>query len=268
MNRGEITFNREVAPGHFMLTVTVPERFETPQPGQFVMVHLRDRLDVLLGRPLSVYAFERQRNGATMEFLYRVVGKGTACLSRLREGDSLDLLGPLGTGFHTPSSVGQVVIVAGGMGVAPLTYLAYHYRRRVSSFLKITCYLGAKSAMDVIGLERLQDLCSEVILTTDDGSLGACGMVTDALAPAMTGLDRGEVFVYACGPQAMMKCLAEQMAGRSVPCQVSLEERMACGVGACLGCAVALKNRMGGRYYGRVCKDGPVFNIRRVEWES
>jgi len=268
IQHGKVQFNHEVAPGHFIMSVGVPERFETPLPGQFVMVRMRNSMDPFLSRPLSVYSFERQRNGATLEFLYRIVGKGTACLSRLREGEGIDLLGPLGNGFHTPSSIDHAVLVAGGVGVAPLTYLACHYRRRISSFLKITCYLGAKSAADIIGLERLQDFCSEVIVSTDDGSQGVCGVVTDALAWDARNRAGNAEFIYACGPRAMMKCLSEQIAEDDVPCQVSLEERMACGVGACLGCAVALRNRMGGLYHGRVCKDGPIFNIRRVNWDE
>lgn len=265
---GTINYNREMASGHFLMSVKVPEGFETPLPGQFVMIRCRDRLDPLLGRPLSVYAFERQRREGSFEVLYRVVGKGTRHLSRLREGEDVDVLGPLGTGFHTPNAVDHVVLIAGGMGVAPITYLASHYRRQVSSLLKITCYLGAKTSDGIIGLERLQDLCTKVVITTDDGSMGTCGVVTDLISADLKEFQCRDTLLYACGPHGMMKCLAEGLAGRDILCQVSLEERMACGVGACLGCTVALRNRMGGQHYGRVCKDGPVFNIHRVDWDG
>jgi dihydroorotate dehydrogenase electron transfer subunit len=157
---GTIRFNRQVYPGHFLMSVDVPDSFATPLPGQFVMIRFRDRLDPLLGRPLSVYAYERKQNGGVLEVLYRTLGKGTQAIARLHEGDELDVLGPLGTGFHLPSSVSHVVLIAGGLGVAPLTYLAFHYRHRISPFPKITGYVGAKSIDDLLGVERLQDLCS------------------------------------------------------------------------------------------------------------
>jgi dihydroorotate dehydrogenase electron transfer subunit len=268
MHRGKVIFNREISPGYLIMSVSVPEGFEIPDPGQFVMIKFRDRLDPLLGRPLSVYAFERQRNGGVFEVLYRASGKGTNVMSKLHEGDDIELLGPLGTGYHMPSSISHVVLIAGGMGVAPITYLAYHYRRRISSFLKITCYLGSKSSDNLLGLERLQDLCTEVIITTDDGSMGTCGFVTDAFCQDLEYYQKEDTFIYACGPKPMMKCLADYLGESAVSCQVSLEERMACGVGACLGCAVSLKNRMGNTYFGRVCKDGPVFNIRHINWDE
>ena len=126
----------------------------TPQPGQFVMLHSRDRegMDPLLGRPLSVYDFQRQRRSGTLEVFYRVIGKGTRNLSRIREKGTLNVLGPLGTGFHTPASVTHVVLIAGGMGVAPITHLACHYRSMLSSNVKITCYLGGQ---DVGSLARV-----------------------------------------------------------------------------------------------------------------
>jgi len=268
MYRGKVIFNREVAPGHFIMSVSVPDEFGVPDPGQFVMIKFRDRTDPLLGRPLSIYAFERERSGSVFEILYRVSGKGTKIIADLREGENLEVSGPLGTGFHTPSSVSHVVLVAGGMGVAPITYLAGYYRRRFSSFLKITCYLGSKSSEAIVGLERLQDICSEVYVTTDDGSAGTCELVTDAFCRDLDYFHGNDTYIYACGPHAMLKCLADQLGDRSVVCQVSLEERMACGIGACLGCAVSLTNRMGNHYYGRVCKDGPVFNIRHVCWDE
>ena len=269
MVHGRIGFNREVEPGYFLMSVTVPDNFVTPLPGQFVMVRVRDRQDPLLGRPFSIYAFERQEGGGALEILYRVLGKGTQVLSRLGEGDDLEILGPLGTPFRIPTGASHVILVAGGLGVAPLTYLAYHYRHRISPFLKITGYLGAKSAAAVLGLERLQDLCSEVIVTTDDGTMGTCGCVTDAFFCLDTEhLRREGVCLYACGPRMMMKCLADQRTEHMMLFQVSLEERMACGVGACLGCAVALKDPAGASYYGRVCRDGPVFDMNRVDWDG
>jgi dihydroorotate dehydrogenase electron transfer subunit len=266
MYLGNVMFNREIAPGHFLMSISVPEDFDMPTPGQFVMIRLRDRQDPFLGRPLCIYAFERQGDRSVFEVLYRVQGKGTSLLSHLREGDGLDIQGPLGTGFHAPSSLTHVVLVAGGMGVAPITFLAAHFRH-ASSFLKITCYLGSKSADCVFGLEKLQDFCTEVIITTDDGTMGTCGFVTDVFFRDLDYMGGEDTRIYACGPYEMMKCLAESIGGREIICQVSLEERMACGIGACLGCAVSLKKETGQKYYGRVCKDGPCFDISRINWD-
>ena len=268
MHKGIIVFNREISPGCLIMSVSVQDGFAVPEPGQFVMIKFRDRLDPLLGRPLSIYGYERQPNGGAFEVLYRVTGRGTKILSQMHEGDEIDILGPLGTGFNLPSSVSHVILIAGGMGVAPLTYLAYHYRRHISTFVKITCYLGAKSSETLFGLERLQDICTEVIVTTDDGSLGTCGVVTDAFCLDLDDYRNADTGIYVCGPHAMMKCLAAQLGDKAVSCQVSLEARMACGVGACLGCAVSLKKDTGGSYFGRVCKDGPVFDIHRVNWDE
>ena len=264
---GSIKDNREIAPDHFVMSIRVPEEFGTPLPGQFVMLRARNRLDPLLGRPLSVYAFEKENRGGTVKVLYRVVGKGTFTLSGLREGDELDLQGPLGTGFHIPDLVSRVVLIAGGIGVAPVTYLASHYRQTMPDVM-ITGYLGAKTSEALIGLAPLRDVCTDVIVTTDDGSAGTCGVVTDVLMMDLKGPAGREASMYACGPHAMMKCLADAWAATDLFCQVSLEERMACGVGACLGCAVALKKPTGESYYGRVCKDGPVFDIQRVQWDG
>ena len=266
MHVGSVRFNREISPGHYVMSVALADGFETPLPGQFVMIRFPNRLDPLLGRPLSVYGFEKFAEGGAIEFLYRVAGKGTSILSGLREGDKLEVLGPLGKGFSTPPSVKHAVIVAGGIGVAPVTYLAYHFRHHVSPLTKITCYLGSKSMDCLVGLERLQDICSEVIVTTDDGTAGTCGFVTDAFSRDLEFLRGGDTQVYACGPLSMMKCLADALLDGTVACEVSLEERMACGVGACLGCAVSLRSPVDKHYYGRVCKDGPVFDIRNVNW--
>ncbi|HPC01404.1 MAG TPA: dihydroorotate dehydrogenase electron transfer subunit [Syntrophales bacterium] len=264
---GEIQSNDEVSPGHRRLVVAVSGRHEEPVPGQFAMVRVARGLDPLLARPLSFYGYRRRGGTGYMEFLYRVTGRGTRILSERCEGEELVLTGPLGRGFDIPPGARRIGLVAGGMGVAPLTYLARYCRERASGSIRITTYVGARTAAALVGLEELSALSSEVVVTTDDGTYGTCGVVTAALEADMGDLCRDGVIFFACGPRAMMARLAECLIPAGVPCQVSLEERMACGLGACLGCAVAVR-RGDGETYASVCKDGPVFPLAEVVWEG
>jgi len=155
-----------------------------------------------------------------------------------------------------------MVLIAGGMGVAPLMFLAErgamrHARRRV-----IHCYFGARTSSHLYGLARLRTLCAEVKVATDDGSLGYRGPVTELFLRDLPQFNSAGTALFACGPDMMFRSMASIMRGRNVPCQVSVEERMACGIGACLGCAV--EDEHGN--YKRVCKDGPVFDITELHW--
>ncbi len=265
---GIVLSNREAAPGHFHLALGMPDFFADPVPGQFLMVRIPDRVDPLLARPLSVYGHARQAEWSRLELLYRVAGKGTALLSEVEEGRTLQVLGPLGRGFRVVPELRTVVLVAGGIGIAPLTFLAERYRALPSPAGKreIVCYLGARCAEALVGLERMEALCSRVVVTTDDGTCGACGIVTDPLERDLPSFPAGDTMIYACGPGAMFRCLAEMLRKAPVPCQVSVEERMACGLGACLGCAIPVRQGPDAVSYVRVCKEGPVFDIHEPDW--
>jgi dihydroorotate dehydrogenase electron transfer subunit len=264
---GIIVKNEQISTGHFLLSVKLPESFNTPMPGQFVMLRERGRIDPLLGRPFGVYHFERSDNEATVEILYKVVGKGTLLLSRLREGDFVEVLGPYGRPFDVYPEAGRVVFICGGIGVAPITYLASHYRRLTEARgVELVCYYGASKAENLVGKEKIKDVCSEVLISTDDGSAGYKGLVTDKFAEDVSSYEPGTLKVYACGPRPMFKQLSELLAGHPAPCQVLMEERMACGVGACLGCTVLLKDVEGIGAHARACIDGPVFDIRDICW--
>ena len=156
---GTVVKNKEICAGHFLLSVKLPESFKTPMPGQFVMTRETGRIDPLLGRPFGVYHFERSENEATVEILYKVVGKGTLLLSRLREGDFVEVLGPYGRAFDIYPEAGRVVFICGGIGVAPITYLASHYRRLTGARnVKLVCYYGASKAENLVGIEKIKDI--------------------------------------------------------------------------------------------------------------
>ncbi len=264
---GTVVKNKEICAGHFLLSVRLPGSFKTPIPGQFIMTRETGRLDPLLGRPFSVYHFERSENDATVEILYKVVGKGTLLLSRLREDDFVAVFGPYGRAFDVCPEAGRVVFICGGIGVAPITYLASHYRRLTGARnVKLVCYYGASKAENLVGIEKIKDICSEVFISTEDGSAGYQGLVTEKFAEDVSSYDPGTSKIYACGPRPMFKELSELLAENAVSCQILMEERMACGVGACLGCTVLLNDGEGRGEHARVCIDGPVFNIRDVHW--
>lgn len=264
---GEVIGNCCVAPGHFLLSIGLPDAFATPQPGQFVMVRDPGRGEPLLARPLSVYGFHREAGRAVLELLCRVAGRGTSLFSRMNPGAPLAVLGPLGRGFTLQSGLRKVVLLAGGVGVAPLTFLLQGGYLRQGSRQEpgfITAYVGARTADLLTGVDRLQGFC-ELRTATDDGSAGYHGLVTDLLRADLDGYDPGETMIYACGPAAMIRSLGVILRSSTLHCEVSLEERMACGIGACLGCAVATTESDGDVLYRRVCCDGPVFDIRRID---
>jgi dihydroorotate dehydrogenase electron transfer subunit len=258
-----------VAPDHFLLSVRLSPAFATPLPGQFVMIRESGRREPLLARPLSIFGFNRHEDHAVLELLFRTAGRGTTLLARLKPGEELAVLGPLGRGFTLPSGIRQALFVAGGVGVAPLVYLLHSglLASEAGHEIRKNFYLGARSAELLTGIERLRDFC-ELGICTDDGSHGYHGPVTVMLKRDINRYDPGETIIYACGPTPMIRALGPLLREHPIPCQVSLEERMACGLGACLGCAVAIRGSEGKREYRRVCQDGPVFDLREVIFAS
>jgi dihydroorotate dehydrogenase electron transfer subunit len=265
---GQVMENRSVAPGHFLLTIRLQLSFATPIPGQFVMIRDPDRGEPLLPRPISVYGFQREEGHATLNLLCRAAGRGTSLFSRLNQGSTLTVLGPLGRGFTIDPDVRQLLLVAGGVGAAPLAFLLQEgsLPKPHSGERRITAYLGAGTAELLTDLNRFQSFC-DLRTATDDGSCGYRGTVTERLAIDLGGYDAKSTLILACGPTAMIRSLDLLLRGTGIRCQVSLEERMACGVGACLGCVVAIREGEGRTAYRRVCKDGPVFNLGEILWD-
>ncbi len=260
-----VTANNEIAPGFFRMTLAAAPEFASPAPGQFVMVREAGSRDPLLARPLSIHGFSRQRAEAVVTLIFRIVGRGTTKLARVRMGDALQLLGPLGRPFAIDAARKTHILVAGGIGVAPLAFLARHLRQLIPPGEgTVVSYCGASRADSLVGLEDLEEVCSRTAICTDDGSRGTRGPVTDLLAADLDSYDPRDTALYACGPFPMMERLGEILYTRTFPCQVALEERMACGVGACLGCTVAVTEDGGAGRYMRVCRDGPVFELPTV----
>lgn len=230
-------------------------------PGQFFHI-LCGGPDSFLRRPVSVCDVEpigaAGTGGKTLRLVFEIRGKGTQALAAHKPGDTLDLLGPLGRGFHIPPSGVRAAIVGGGIGVFPLLYLA--------KSLPFPCdvYLGFRSSGQILLAEEFTSLSHvRLVLCTDNGSCGYCGFAPAALAEALDGGARYDI-VYTCGPRAMMDCVAKAATEKNIPCQLSLEERMGCGIGACLVCACKTRGADGSPQVGHVCKDGPVFWAEQI----
>ena len=233
-------------------------------PGQFLMVYTNDD-SRLLGRPISICGADAGRE--ELRLVYRQMGAGTRSLARLSAGDSIEVLGPLGNGFPTGEYAGsRVLLIGGGIGIPPLVGAGLKLKQPAFA-------VGYRSESYL--LEDLRRI-GEVLVATEDGSLGAKGNVIDALRAAEAGpkadgegwLTRGQTpeAIFACGPMPMLRAVAAYAAEREIRCFVSLEERMACGVGACLGCVTKTKETDGHSHVknARVCKEGPVFDSREV----
>ena len=265
----KVIVNRQLIDDHYVMTIALAHPITKPLPGQFVMVMLKGRGGTLLGRPFSIYDYDNRGNNVTIEILYRSVGKGTRLMSEFREGDTVDIFGPHGKGFDIYPKANHVILIAGGVGVAPIAYLASHYKNNApGANMKLSCYLGSKTANQLLGLDHLEKCCSSISISTDDGSAGYHGMITELFAQDAPSCAPDTSVVYACGPPAMLKRLSEIITEYALTCQVLLEQRMACGVGACLGCVVEVKKRGEMNQYVRVCKDGPVFDIAAVNWDK
>lgn len=238
--------------------------FEAFAPGQFAMlspgaVGAAERFDPLLPRPMAIYRAHGADGGREVEVLYKVHGRGTALLAQARAGDRVRFVGPLGRPFPEAPRGALALLVGGGTGVASLYELAA--RTRAASGARVRVLLGARSGADLMGLADFESLGVEVVVVTEDGSLGEKGLVTEPLE-RMLGAE-SDAIVYACGPTPMMRRAAALAASRGRRCWVSLENPMACGYGVCLGCAAP---RAGGGFV-LVCRDGPVLDADIVDWE-
>ena len=263
----QILSNVEIASDYWRIRLTAPREFAEAEPGQFVMVRVAGGIDPLLRRPLAVFDLGMHETGGVpqvwFEMLYKVVGKGTALLSTLRGGSAVDILGPLGTGFDMGSDDEEKLLVGGGIGLAPLYVLA---KELVARKAKVRLFAGGRTKDDILCTTEFERLGVECYTATEDGSLGAQGYVTVALNRHLDAL-KGKATLYACGPDAMLHAVAKIAADRALPCQVSLEGYMACGVGACLGCVTPGKNHSPQTPdYRCVCAEGPVFESSELQW--
>jgi len=260
----KILLNEKVGPERYKMILSAPEIARQAKPGQFVHVRVGEGYNPLLRRPFSVHRVKGQK----IEILYKVVGKGTDILSRKKNGEFLDILGPLGSGYRSPSDtskISDVILVAGGIGVASLLFLAESLSV-TSPELSILAIIGAKDKDELLCEGDFKKVGCQVKVATENGTEGYRGLASDLLQKCLPlSGNRGKPLVFACGPLGMLKRMGEISKKHHLPCQVSLEEHLACGVGACLGCVVKVK---GSNYtYKRVCRDGPVFDVCELVWK-
>ncbi len=245
---GKVIENIELCNNIYELIIECPEIARQTKPGQFLHVKVGRGLDPLLRRPISISRVDRPAGNISL--VYQLIGRGTKEMTTFKQGDDIDVLGPLGNGF--PVFPGKrCAVVGGGMGVAPLLELA-------AGLEACDAYLGFRCSN--FKVEEYSKLCSKVYIATEDGSTGSKGYVTDLISD-ISSYD----IIYTCGPKPMMKKVKELCEQNSVKCFVSIEERMGCGIGACLVCACKVKEG-DVWHYKKACTDGPVFEAGEVDF--
>lgn len=255
-SRNIIITHRHISEKYFELIIEAADISRAAKPGQFVMLKITEGSEPLLRRPLGVHSVK----GKQLSLLYEVVGKGTEALSVRKAGEYLDIIGPLGNGFNlNPKGTKQrPVVVAGGMGVAPLLFLGEELKTQ-----KPLVLIGAKNIRSILCEKEFKNLGCEVKVATDDGSKGFKGTASALLKNLLTGeLEGKRIAIYSCGPKAMLKEISVIADKHKIPAQISLEAHLACGIGACLGCVINTKSG-----YKRVCKEGPVFTGQEITWD-
>jgi dihydroorotate dehydrogenase electron transfer subunit len=245
----KILENKKIGANYFKLIFRSAKIAKSALPGQFVDIKVDASVIPLLRRPLSIHSVK----GINIALLYEVLGKGTEILSGRKPGEYLDIIGPLGNGFSVGGKM-PAMLVAGGMGVAPLVFLA----EKLKSAKRLVL-IGAKTKKQILCVKEFEKAGCEVKVATDDGSSGFKGRVTDLLERVLA--DNPKAGIFSCGPKPMLKAICALAGTNNIRAEISLEEHMACGIGACLGCVVDTKEGM-----KRVCKEGPVFEAGKIIW--
>jgi dihydroorotate dehydrogenase electron transfer subunit len=259
----------------YRLRLPCPDVAAAILPGQFLMLRLAGTNDPLLGRPLALYDTYVDGSGRPqgVDIVYQAIGRMTRRLAVLKVGDRLDLWGPLGNGFP-PVETGHLILVAGGIGQTPFMALARHYLgladygrppRVVPRAKKVTLCYGHRTAEFLAGIDDFRRAGVDVQVSTDDGSAGHHGKVID-LVPRVVEASTSPCRIVACGPEKMLHATAEMAARLKLPCQVSLESPMACGIGICFSCVTKIRDQQGEWDYRRICVEGPIFNAADVEF--
>ncbi len=255
----EIISNKKTAKDHYVMAVGTAYLAKNSRPGQFVNVKVREEgTDPLLRIPLGVHAIEKKG----IKLLYKVVGQATEILSKKRTGEALDILGPLGNGFDLAPAKRKekIIVVAGGHGAAPLYALTEAIIKKRG---EVEFFTGACTGEHIVCVKELRKIGAKVHVATEDGSKGKKGYVTDILREFLRKAkgEKGPEIIYSCGPRPMLREVAKCAKESNIPAQVSLDAYMACGIGACLGCAIETVSG-----YKLVCKDGPVFSAEEIRW--
>ena len=259
----KVLFNDQVACNYYKIGLTCSAYYAMAKAGQFIMLRFAGQAQPLLRRPFSIHNLIFS-NGEIqgLELLYKVVGGGTALLARQKPGDIVDILGPLGSGFLIARQVRRIYFVAGGIGVAPLVFLASQLDRQNADLSNCRAFIGGRNQADLLCQTDFSRLGVAVQTTTDDGSAGDQCLVTHPVEEVL--VEHPPDMIVGCGPMEMLACIVGISEKYGVPCQVSIETRMACGIGACLGCAVEGRNQPG--RYLHACLDGPVFDAAEIKF--
>lgn len=252
-SHAQVLAQRNIRDDVFVLRLFCPEIAQVAKPGQFVHVRCGEDRDYILRRPFSIH---RMVSNSAFELLIRKVGKGTRYLATAPVQSQLDMIGPLGTGFEIPDTVKKAVLVAGGLGVAPIMFLS---EELASRHVRLYTVLGATTRDELHYYMEFKRMGRDVYVATDDGTQGHGGFASDLVPRAIE--DCTPDVIYACGPHEMLASVADFAREYEVACQVSLEAYMACGIGACLSCAVETVHGP-----ARVCVDGPVFDASEIAW--
>lgn len=248
---------------YWTLTVSSSEIAERARPGQFIEVAV-DARDTLLRRPFSIARVTRQGPQAgTVDFVFDAHGPGTRWLTQVGERQTLDVVGPLGTSFPLPNRRVSCLLIGGGYGVAPMFFLGEELQKLGC---RVDMIVGAANQSRIHEAITAKRMTASVTFTTEDGSMGEQGRVTDVMDDVITAC-RTDV-IYACGPNPMLAAVTRIAEQREVPCQVAVEELMACGVGVCWTCVIPIRGRDGRVRNRRSCIDGPVFSGRSIDWAS
>lgn len=251
----KVVENCRLHQNYCLLKLTSDDVLPEMKPGQFVQVRVENSPKTFLRRPISINFVDRKAN--ELWLLIQLVGDGTRKLAEACQGDIINLILPLGNGFSMPSqenSGQKLLLVGGGVGTAPMLYLGACLKEAGFN----PCFLlGARSKNDLLQLDRFEEI-GRTYVTTEDGSMGEKGFVTNHSVLAKAHFDR----IYTCGPKPMMMAVANYAASNAISCEVSLENTMACGIGACLCCVEKLKDE----HHVCVCTEGPVFNINKLSW--
>ncbi len=280
-----ILSNQKIAPDHYIIKIKAKSIAHLAKPGKFVQVSFCDQLslDPLLPRPFSFL----DQTATTVDILYQVVGRGTKIMSQKKKGDTLNVLGPFGNGWSIPHSAAAAntsfILVGGGVGIPPLYHLVKTMLKIHGPKIKknIHIILGGRNKTLLHCHKNFSKLGLKVELSTDDGSKGHKGFVTELLQNLLQNQNNTKTlnrqsspypvprtpYIYTCGPTPMLKAVSSIACEYHTPCEVSVEEPMACGFGACIGCAIELKDGTGTRY-AMSCTEGPVFDATQIVWDK
>jgi len=255
IEEAQVVEKEQLNPTYFRIRLNAPRISRHAMAGQFINIRMTHFYDPLLPRPMSI--FRRNGDEGWLEVLVRVVGRGSKALSQSEPGDRFTVLGPLGNGFSLPKKL-PAVLIGGGTGIAPLVFLASELSKMDVPSMAV---FGFRSQSEVCCVEEMRAFCQEVFVATDDGSYGFRGLIPDFFARIAEEKGIDEATLYVCGPVPMMSRIADFSRGKGYDVFLSVEAHMACGFGACVGCAVP---RADGKGFVLACVDGPVFNAKEI----